>query len=68
VNKLVSNEKEAAQILDILRDQPRTIQELAKTTDKSFAAMRVLIDTLSFDYPIAQEDNLYFIPNFDCPD
>jgi DNA-binding IclR family transcriptional regulator len=64
MNKLLINEKEAAQILGILRDQPRTIQELAKTTGKSFAAMRVLIDTLSFDYPIAQEDNLYFIPTW----
>jgi CRISPR/Cas system-associated protein endoribonuclease Cas2 len=61
MNKLVINEKEAAQIIKVLKDRPCTIQELANITGKSFAAMRVLIDTLSFDYPIAQEDTLYLI-------
>jgi hypothetical protein len=68
MNKLLSNDKEAAQIVKVLKERPYTIQELSNRTGKTFAATRTLIDTLSFSFPIAQENQKYYIPKYDMPE
>jgi hypothetical protein len=52
-------EDAARLIIDIIRERPRTLTEIASLTDRTIAATRVLIDTMSLDTPIYQEGKLY---------
>jgi hypothetical protein len=67
MRKLINNDKESAQIVKLLEERPYTLKDLTRATGKSFAAMRTLIDTLSFNYLITQDGKKYFIPKYDLP-
>jgi hypothetical protein len=54
-----NNKEAAAAVINALRDGSYTLSELAAISNKSFAATRVMIDTLSFEYPIYQDRKTY---------
>jgi hypothetical protein len=66
--KLFNNDEEAALVIKALKERPRAMREISDITGKTFAAARVLVDTLSLEYPIAQERKKYYIPKYDTPE
>lgn len=68
MNKLLNNDKEAALVIKLLKERPYTMSELSEISGKTFSATRVLVDTLSVKYPIAQSDKKYYIPKYDMPE
>jgi TusA-related sulfurtransferase len=67
MHKQLSNE-ESAQIIKVLKERPCTMREISDITGKTFSAARVLVDTLSIEYPIAQKNKKYYIPKYDMPE
>jgi hypothetical protein len=68
VHNQLNNDKETAQIIKVLKERPCTMREISDITGKTFSAARVLVDTLSIEYPIAQENKKYYIPRYDMPE
>jgi hypothetical protein len=68
VRKQLNGGWEGARIIEMLKERPYTMGELAAASGKTFSATRVLVDTLSLDYPVAQKGKKYFIPEYDVPE
>jgi hypothetical protein len=64
--KLIVNEEAAKLVINSLQTGQRTVGELSAICNKTPAAMRCLIDTLSFTYPIFENAGRFGILKTDA--